>query len=154
MEPFLALLQWAGFILLFVASLRWGKGPERICAGVYVGLILSEVVYHLLLGGETRHDRTDPFHFAVNFVAWATLLKVALEANRIYPIWLCVFQTISVLSHAVRNILSDDFTVAYWLMVTGPSNFAIVTLAIGLALHCRRVRRIGSYRSWRASSNR
>lgn len=147
-----ALIQYGVIALLALACWLWGGGPERVCATVLLAMPFAEVIYHLILGPETSLTHTDLGHTVMELVVTAPFLAVALTANRRYPLWLVSFQLVAVLSHLVRDLAPGAGGAAYLIMTIAPSYAMIVTLAAGLAAHRLRIRRHGSYRSWRASS--
>lgn len=137
--------------LLFAAALRWGAGPERICALVIVGMNLGDRLYHLMVGRDTIYVAVDIGHLVIDLTAATIFIGVALQANRIYPLWLSAFQLVSVIAHLVRRI-EDHFPIlTYGLMNYGPYYFILLILAGGIWAHARRTRRYGRYRSWRSA---
>lgn len=145
-------LQYGLIVLLALACWIWGGGPERICGTILLAMPFAELVYHHLLGPSVSLDHTDLGHTALEVVVALPFLAVALTANRRYPLWLVSFQLVAVLSHLVRNLAPGAGGVAYYIMTVAPSYMMIATLTLGLAAHRLRMRRHGSYRSWRASS--
>jgi hypothetical protein len=79
---------------------------------------------------------------------------VALKANRLYPLCIAAFQIVSLTTHLARDLTGKISGTVYGLLAAGPSYLEILALIVGIALHHRRARTFGSYRSWRASSNR
>lgn len=148
-----ALLQYGLIALLALACWIWGDGPERICGTTLFAMPFAEVGYHLVFGYDImRLSHTDLGHTVMEVVVTIPFLAVALTANRRYPLWLVSFQLVAVLSHLVRNLAPGAGGAAYLIMTVAPSYAMIATLALGLAAHRLRMRRHGSYRSWRAFS--
>lgn len=147
-----ALIQYSVIVLLAIACWIRGAGPERVCGLVLLAMPFAEVAYHGLFGPQMTLTHTDVGHAIMQIVVAIPFLIVALTSNRIYPIWLVSFQLVAVLSHLVRNLAPNVGGAAYMIMTIGPSYAMIVTLALGLLAHRRRVRRYGIYRSWRVSS--
>ena len=146
-----AIPQYALFLLVFLAALRWGDGPEKASGAWILTLPLGELAYHGILGPEYQTSSTDFGHFAMNSAIAAGFLAIALKANRRYPLWLAAFQLVSVFGHFVRIPMRDLDGAAYLILVTAPSYCLIATLAIGIFRHHRRKAIFGEYRSWRRS---
>ena len=140
--------------LVLVAALRWGAAPERLCAGVMVGMEVLDLVYHFIVGRGAFYESVDIGHLLIDLAAGIAFLAVALNANRIYPLWMAALQLTSVLAHFAREVNSDAAGLAYAYLGYGPFYLELVVLFAGIALHARRVRRKGTYRSWRVSSSR
>jgi hypothetical protein len=151
-DPFLIInLVSVGF--LSAAALRWGAGPEKICAAAIFAMTFGDPVYHLLVAHGPRYGTVDVGHFIMDVAVAAVFTGVALRANRVYPIWLAAFQLVSLLSHFAREVTDFFPKLAYGLMSYGPYYTTLLILALGIAAHARRSRHLGPYRSWRHSSN-
>jgi len=140
--------------LLFVAALRWGAGPERICAATVVAMNLGDRAYHLLIGSDTIYDTVDTGHLILDLAAAALFIGVALQANRIYPLWLSAFQLVSIVAHFVRRVDEQLTILAYGLLNYAPYYFILLILTGGIWAHARRAKRYGPYRSWRSDPAR
>lgn len=153
MDPFLAInLVTVG--LLGAAALRWGAGPERICAAALFAMTFGDPLYHLLVAQGPTYGTVDLGHLAQDIAVATVFVGVALQANRVYPIWLAAFQLVSLLSHLAREVTDFFPKLAYGLMSYGPYYATLLILAVGIAAHVRRSRYLGRYRSWRSSSSR
>ncbi|WP_194954901.1 hypothetical protein [Sphingopyxis solisilvae] len=153
MDPFLIInLVLVGF--LGAAALRWGAGPEKICAAALFAMTYGDPLYHLLVAQGPAYGTVDVGHLAQDSIVAAVYVGVALQANRVYPIWLAAFQLVSLLSHFAREVTDFFPKLAYGLMNYGPYYTTILILGLGIAAHARRRRRLGPYRSWRTSSRR
>jgi hypothetical protein len=140
--------------LVLAAARRRGAGPERLCAAVMVGMEALDLVYHFIVGRGAFHESVDIGHLVIDLAAGAAFLFVALKANRIYPLWMAALQLTSVLAHFAREANPHAAGLAYAYLGYGPFYLELVVLFAGIALHARRVRRKGTYRSWRVSSSR
>jgi hypothetical protein len=140
--------------LPMLAAWRWGAAPERICAAVFVANLVVDRLYHLVAGRGTIYLYVDIGHLAIGIATAVVLVRVALTANRIYPLWLSAFQGLVIISHFTREASAKVSVPAYALLTYGPSIFQIVILSFGIALHARRLNRYGRYPSWRNSSSR
>lgn len=139
-------------LLLVVAAWRWGSSPERICASVpFVVFGPVDFAYHALLGRGTFYATLDVGHFAGDLAVVVTFFAVSLRANRVYPLWLTALQLLTLLGHFSRQVSETIGQLAYALLSYGPFILQATTLAVAIYLHSRRVRRYGSYPSWRNS---
>jgi hypothetical protein len=139
--------------LPMLAAWRWGAAPERICAAVFLANVIVDRLYHMAVGRGTIYMSVDLGHLAIGVSTIIVLVGVALRANRVYPLWLSAFQGLVIISHFTREASAKISVLAYALLTYGPSIFQIAILALGIALHARRVKRYGKYPSWRSSSN-
>lgn len=147
-------LQAAIFGLLALAAWRWGAGPERLLAGVLVWFSVGDSLNHALFDVNNDYLTVDGGHLAIDIAALMVSLAVALFANRMYSLWFAAFQLLAVLAHLARDVTQGAAAVAYLALYIGPSYFQTIILACGIWAHRRRVRRYGSYRSWRSFSRR
>ena len=139
--------------IALIAALRWGASPERVSVSVLVAMPVADAVYHLIVDRGAFYQSVDIGHLVIDSVAALSLLALAANANRIYPLWMAAFQVISVLAHFAREASVAVAGLAYAYLAYGPFYFELVALLTGIALHARRQRRRGTYRSWRTSSN-
>jgi hypothetical protein len=137
------------FALLYACcGYAWWKGgvPERVCALVFV------VAVHLTLyvgaAGPTRWTSVETSIFAVDVVALAVWMAVALAAERFWPIWFTALHVIAVAGHAVKLAEPDlmpwgyNFAIAFW------SYPMLLILAGGAWCHNRRRTLRGSDPDW------
>lgn len=137
-------------ILLLIAALKWGGAPERISTGLFVLLFtlpLSAVAY--IGDGPLMFGESSIVYVALDTIALALFLFIALYANRNYPLWVTGFQVVALAAHMVRGIVDVITPLAYAIMVISPSYFQLIFMAVGLILHIRRKKRYGDYRDWR-----
>lgn len=140
--------------IALAAALRWGETPERLCVAALAGMPAADAVYHFAVGRGSFYESVDIGHLVIDSFAAAALLLIALNANRIYPLWIAAFQLISVLAHFAREMSATVAGLAYAYLAYVPFHLEVATLLLGIALHAKRVRRMGTYRSWRTSSRR
>lgn len=136
------------------ASLRWGASPERLCVAVLIGMQGADLAYHGFAGTDAFYHSVNIGHLVIDVLAAVAFLVIAANANRVYPLWLAAFQWISVLAHFAREVSATVAELAYAYLGYGPFYVAVAVTLGGIAMHARRRRRIGTYRSWRISSNR
>ena len=138
------------FVLVCLAAFRWGGRPERIIAVVWI--IAVEVIdrlYHVIWTIPYQLNHVDLFHAILDGTVFISLLLVALNANRFYPLWIAAFQLLSVTAHVARELADAISPVAYAVMVVAPSWGILLSLIFGLIAHVRRERKYGAYRDWR-----
>jgi hypothetical protein len=139
----------AMFVLLFGLARRFGKGPEQQVAGILLAN-LTLCIINVMLSGQVHFESVDR---AVAFVDLASLFGffwVALRANRIWPLLVAALQIMVMIAHLSVYIELGART-AYWGMMAVSQYLQLVVMAGGLALHHRREKRVGPYRSWRPS---
>ena len=139
--------------LICLAALKWGGGPERAIALIWLAVFeLGHRGYHLLWNPIFQVDRFDTYHAMQDLVVLLGFVMVALRANLMYPLWIAAFQLIAFSAHLARGIADQITPIAYAALVIGPSYFQLGLIAGGLALHMRRVRKSGPYRDWTQGS--
>ena len=121
-------------------------------ASILLGMSLSSKAFVFLTAHQLILADIDPGFFVIEIIVAAAMIAVALRANRIYTLWMAGFQIIAVFAHLARGLSDAVSPLAYLILTIGPSYFQIVILGFGIWFHHRRVKRHGSYRSWRTSS--
>ena len=142
---------WAA-VLLFVAALWKGGGPERLCAGTMFGMVAAEFVFHAIAGPEESFHSFDLWHFTLDSLGLVAFVTVALQANRFYPLVLASAQLVAFTSHIVRALVEPVSSLSYFLLYNMPFWFQLLILAMGIIRHGQRVSRHGPYRDWRQFS--
>ena len=132
----------------YVAGRRGGP-PERIAAGIIIGWIVADALYHLKFG-PSGFDKVDPVHLILDSAELAAITWLALSANRVWPIWAAAAQLICVSGHVAALIEPGGMRRAYWAMTQIPQYIQLIALLLGAFAHERREQRLGRpYRSWR-----
>jgi hypothetical protein len=135
--------------LLFALSLYRGAAPERWLSGALLAMPLLDLVYHAIWGPPGPYDAIDIGHVVLDAALFAVVVAVALRANRVYPLWLGGVQIIALVAHFTRAALIKSAPLAYAIMNRVPFYIQITAIALGLACHWMRRRRLGrSYPSW------
>lgn len=143
-------LQYIAGLLIGFAMLRWGGGPERAVALAFAGLLLAPaIMFRLLASGTMIFGDFAPVYVALDVVALAAFVLIALNANRNYPLWVAGFQIIAVGAHLVKSVVDAVSPFAYVLLAVGPSYCQLALMITGLLRHRARYRRFGTYRDWR-----
>lgn len=138
---------------LLAYALRRGGQPERFVALTFA---LSFIVGFVALSvwGSPDLLAFDAMHFAIELACLAVLLFTAVYANRWWPICIAALQVIVIFTHLVKASGVTGMVGVYWAMTTIPTYMQYIALALGTALHARRVGRVGPYRSWRKTGPR
>lgn len=144
-------LQHAYVFIVFLAALRWGGGPERIVAACFAIEAMVHPCYHWFAQGAVLWHHLDLGHLAIDCVFFAVFIPVALQANRVYTLWIGSAQIIAMSAHVYRFSLTEINRMAYDMMAVSPSYIQLLALGLGLAFHVSRQRKLGSYPSWRSS---
>jgi len=137
------------FAAAFVAVARGGP-PERLAAAIIVCWIIADASYHLVFG-PSGFDRVDPVHLVLDSGELVAIMWLALQANRIWPLWAAAAQLICVSGHIAVFVSPEGMRRAYWALTQIPQYVQLIALVLGAVAHARRFERIGPYRSWRFS---
>lgn len=142
---------WPHFVILFVflCAFVFGAGPERSLAGILLSIDGLDFAYHYAAKGSFVTGPLDLGHLAITMATVVALLLVALWANRLYPMWMAGAQLISALTFLYQMIPGMAPYSVYFRMGLYSFYFQVGFLALGLAFHVVRRRRLGAYRSWR-----
>ncbi|MGF7153345.1 hypothetical protein [Novosphingobium gossypii] len=143
-------IQLAVYVLLFLYCLvRRLPQPECICSGLLAGMGVVDKLHHLALGGSFIWRHTNIGHLFIDAVAMACMFVVALQANRVYPLWIAGAQIIAMFGHFYRLALEEINRFAYDVMAITPSYIQFVAIVLGVVCHMSRRRKLGNYASWR-----
>lgn len=146
-----AQIQQALYVALFLLSLAYGARPERIISGALLGMAAVDALHHHLVGGSIYWRHADVGHMAIDCAMLVVLCTVAVRANRVYPLWIGAAQIIAVTAHIYRIGLEQIDRFAYGMMSVMPSYIQLLAVAVGLAFHMSRHKKLGNYPSWRRS---
>ncbi|MDE2596771.1 MAG: hypothetical protein KGL44_07845 [Sphingomonadales bacterium] len=133
---------------VLIANFRYGGGPERFGVGILLGADVVDLFYHALFG-MARYATIDLGHMAINAACMVGFITLALQANRVWPIWCCALQLIMALGHLGELAYPQGAPMAYWLMTGPPTMGQTLAVTLGTVAHWRRTARIGRYRNWR-----
>ncbi|NVE95864.1 hypothetical protein [Altererythrobacter lutimaris] len=138
-----------GFVICLCA-LRWGGAPERWTALVLLLVFqVGDAIYHLIFGAGFELSDVDVGHAVLDVTASVLLVGIALQANRLYPLWIAAFQLVATTAHVAREIAVMMKPIAYAILAISPSYFQLLILLGGLAYHVKRKKIWGDYRDWR-----
>lgn len=145
------IIQQASYALLLILALRFGAGPERTTAAVLALMPVVDALYHAVLSASPVYATIDLGHLAIDVCVGVAVAVIALNANRMYTLWIGAFQILAIESHLIRMVTAKVSGIAYMTMQVAPSYFQIVLLAVGIWCHHRRQMKHGDYRAWRNS---
>lgn len=137
--------------LLSGAALKYGAAPERGMSAAILGMLLAANLYVWFLGRDASLQALEVGFLIIDLSVFVIMIVIALWANRMYTLWLAGFQILAMFAHLARSVTDAISPIAYGIMIIGPSYFQIIILGFGIWFHHRRVKRHGSYRSWRTS---
>lgn len=146
-------IQDVAAIILCLAALIWGGGPERVVAATW--LIIFEFSWWVIdwVGGSSFQLNTvDWFIASTDVIAGAIFVWLALYANRNYTLWIAAMQVLAITAHLARGIADLIAPIAYAVMFIFPGWLQLLFLGAGLARHILRERKHGPYRDWRIIS--
>ncbi|MCR9181183.1 MAG: hypothetical protein NXH71_13275 [Erythrobacteraceae bacterium] len=143
-------LQHIASVLLALAIWRWGGGPERWLIGIFIGTMVLPIYASGLLGLGGPIEGAFAWLFLVlDLLAAAGFVIVAINANRIYPLWIAGFQLVAICAHMIKGMVDGVSPLAIAILVIGPSYFQLLLIFVGFLRHRRREQRFGPYRDWR-----
>ncbi len=105
-----------------------GGWPERSIATIMIAWVVIDRVFHLIFPGAETYRVVDLWHFGIDLCGLAAFLFVALKADRIWTLWVCSLQLISVLGHILRLIDEAMFEIVYAIFLRFPFWIAIALL--------------------------
>ena len=142
-------------VLLLAGYAFWrGAGPEKATGAILLTMLAILWLFQALFPEGATYRQVYLGALAQDGFATAAFVVLALHANRIYPLWIAAAQVIALMMHLNREVSSMTEPLAYAIINRLPSYLQITAFALGLWAHRRRVRRFGTYRSWRTSSGR
>lgn len=138
-------------VVLALAIWRWGAAPERWSIGLFIAAMVVPVKLFDWFGlGNPAFGPLAWLYIAIDMLAGAGFVAVALRANRNYPLWLAGFQLVAISAHAVKGMVDAVSPLAYLILATGPSYCQVLLILAGFIRHLIRERQFGPYREWRA----
>jgi len=137
----------AMLLAALIYAARKGGGPERVMVGIAVIILLWD---RLLVNlGRVTYESVDMGYFAQDLFGASATLLLALCANRFWPLLAAVLHTLPLLAHFAR---AADVAVnpAVYLTMQVAASWIVPPLLISATWrHQKRLRRAGSYPSWR-----
>lgn len=146
-----AYIQYLIIFALTAYAFARGAGPEKQAGAILSAMVVVFLAYHQFAGQSGMYDKIDLGLMAIDLAVLVLLMRLAIRANRIYPLWMLAAQLIATLMHLGRELDSHVPPIAYFLLVHAPSYIQVLAFAAGLVAHRRRTKIYGTYRSWRES---
>lgn len=140
-------LTWLVLIALLTLAIRRGGQPERIASAAYVGTSLIWLVARPIIGSSTFKD-FDPLVFAIDLVLFVVLMRVAMRANRWWPLCASALQLIVLIAHGIKLVQIEGMAGVYWGMTTLPVYVQFGVLLGGIQNHAKRIKLLGRYPDW------
>ena len=129
-------------LLAGAAALALWRGgwPERSIALILVAWAIIDRSFHMLFTDAETYAVVDMWHFGGDLAGLALILAVALNADRIWPLWVCSLQLLAVSGHVLRLVDDDMFELVYAIFQRFPFWLAILLLIWGTAHRAWRIR--------------
>jgi hypothetical protein len=127
------------------AILRGGR-PERLMGATLLIAVAASIVAQKL--SPVDFEGTNVPLLLIDLAFLLVSVIVALQANRIWPIWFAACIALLQLAHAMRALDPDLWPIAYAAMISILSYPPLLILAVGTWRHRRRVARHGSDADW------
>ena len=140
------------FEIIFLTSCGYallsGGAPERIAAVTFI--IAATVSIPAVSGAAVRFAGIEVWVVVIDVLVLAAMVGLALAAERIWPIWMVMMETMQVTLHAAMLLPIDVDRWAYRRGAALWSYPMLIVLGIATALHRRRRIRTGADPSWRS----
>jgi hypothetical protein len=134
-------------LLLIVSYALWrGGAPERADALVFVLMAVFQFSGRLFF--DRVFSTVDLLGFATDLLALAGFTLIALQANRIWPLFIAAMQLLSCVSHFGREVSDKVEPLVYAVLMAGPTAVGQVILLAGTLAHRRRIKRGIRMESW------
>jgi len=143
------------FNILLIATSGYaiirGGAPEKIAGWPLIAAAALTVVtgWH-----PAMFSHVETSLFLVDFVLLATLLVIALKADRFWPLVLAAIQLNSTAVHILKLFDADLIRVTYAVMVAMWSYPMQILLVIATMRHQRRLALFGEDRAWKVTRPR
>lgn len=140
-------LTWLVLIALLGLAMKRGGQPERIAAAAYVATALIWMIARPIFGS-LDFTNFDPVGFAIDLVVFVVLMRVALRANRWWPLCASALQLIVLIAHGIKLLQIEGMAGVYWGMTTLPVYVQFGVLLAGIQNHAKRIKSLGRYPDW------
>ncbi len=131
-------------------ALRKGGAPERTMALILIAMAAADQLLHLFI--PPRFTSIDAGHLAIDLVAAAASVILALVAHRFWPMLAAVLQILPLMAHVGKAADITVHPVAYLTMQVSASWLLPPLLVIATWRHQTRMCANGSDRSWHGLS--
>lgn len=127
-----------------------GSKPEMLGAVIValdmcVDLVVREWI------GEWDFSTFSSSRFLIDLVEFGLIFSLALNANRVWPIFSAAAQMVAVGGSLAVLGSKGGMQIAYWAVTQLPLFGQLTALAFGTFFHFRRQAVVGPYRDWRVA---
>lgn len=144
------MLRIAIFLALLLVALGYalwkGGRPERLMAAILIAMFAADQILHLFV--PARFEAIDAGHLAIDLLAAAATITLALTAHRFWPLVAAVLQTLPLFAHFSRAVDLAMHPVAYLTMQVTASWLLPPLLVVATWRHQTRLKERGSDPSW------
>lgn len=142
---------FATLLLVALVYAAWkGGGPERTMVGIAMTIIIWDRL--LVATDMVTYQSVDFGYLAQDMFGAAATILLALSAYRFWPLLAAALHTLPLLAHFARAIDIAMNPVVYLTMQVAASWCIPPLLIAATWRHQQRLKRMGSYPSWRSWS--
>ncbi|TIX50449.1 hypothetical protein [Alteraurantiacibacter aquimixticola] len=140
-----------GLVGVCLWSLWKGGLPEKFGAALLLSVFVAKRFF-AAIGYGIDFIEVDGVHLSLAGLLFACSLALAIQSNRIWPLFFAAFSLIELAGHVAVVITEQGINWAYWGMTQGPIIVQGVTLGLGTLAYLARVRKGVVAREWRQPS--
>lgn len=125
-------------VLVCIAAWRVGGKPEKSVAGVYLAMLVLDLLGALVLqdlGADLQQSQQ--YRFVLDISALIAVVYVALRFDRWWTLWVGSVQLIAVIAHVLDLTSVDIPPLVYGVMERWPTWLAIAITGLGTLHHWR-----------------
>lgn len=143
-------LFWALLIAVCGISFRFGGGPERWTAAMFLAAaVLTRLSFEPVA---QRFYEMEVLTLVIDLALLLGLVAILVLSDRYWPICMVALQAFSVAAHVARKLDPEIVRKAYSVALAGPSYLMLPLLLVATVRHQRRLRSRGADGSWSGSS--
>lgn len=135
MSPLL-LVFWLILVGAGIAAARWGGGPEKAVAALYLTAAVATVIARPAF--ELRYGGMETYVFVVDLTLFLGLTLVAVRCGLWWTICASALQCLTVLAHVGKALNPGLLRLGYQLMATWSAYPAVLLLCAGIWSRARR----------------
>lgn len=134
--------------MVFVLSILFGGAPERRLSGVLLFVLLTKSIYDHIFG-PIIWTGTEYGRVVLDVLLLVVIIRLALRANRLYPLAIGAMQIITLVAYAACALLPTSGPIAHAIMDSWAFHAQLGIMALGLLCHIARKRCLGrDYPDW------
>lgn len=127
----------------------WRGSRPELLGGLILALNICFDLAVRTWAGRPDFSDFNTSRFVIDLVELGLLLLLALNANRVWPIFSAAAQLVAVAGSLAVMGTRGGMQLAYWAVTQMPLFAQLAALALGTFLHMRREAAVGPYRDWR-----